>query len=114
MPSTNEPFETENEYLDMVMRLAHNKDGAPITIGSRDAFLMAALGLAGEAGEVVDIIKKRTFHPAYVYDGAHLVEEMGDVLWYLGLMCLNTGTSFHLLMERNLAKLKDRYPERLG
>lgn len=70
----------------------------------------AALGLTGEAGEVADIIKK------HLYQGHGLcpdevIEELGDVLWYVALMadCFNITLGF--VMHQNIAKLKARYPE---
>ena len=46
----------------------------------------AALGLAGEAGEVADHIKKHLFHD-FPLDEAEVVKELGDCLWYVAAMC---------------------------
>lgn len=74
--------------------------------------VLAALGLGGEAGEVVDIIKKATFHPGYEIDDAHLKEECGDVLWYLALLFYTKGWTFREVIQGNVEKLLARYPER--
>lgn len=68
-----------------------------------------ALGLAGEAGEVVDIIKK---HVQYgkALDVALLKEELGDMLYYAGLLMLAVDTDFKEVMEMNTAKLLKRFP----
>ena len=79
--------------------------------GKRDAVIEGAFGLAGEAGEVVDRIKK------YLYQGhtenikADLVEELGDVLWYLTDLCTLFDVELSQVVEFNIAKLLDRYPD---
>lgn len=69
-----------------------------------------AMGVSGEAGEILDLIKK---HFAYdkELDYNHLVEEMGDLLFYINGMILIAGTSWEEVMAKNIAKLEARYPE---
>ena len=71
-----------------------------------------ALGLAGEAGEVADLIKKlyRNYSPAgSVYTITDdLRDELGDVLWYLVNMCLAAGFDLEEVMIRNVEKLRER------
>lgn len=67
-----------------------------------------ALGLGGETGEVLEIIKKARRDCKEV-DLKHLAEELGDVLWYLANMCTAYGFSLKEIAERNKAKLSLRY-----
>lgn len=69
----------------------------------------AALGIAGEAGEVSDMIKKWIFHDADL-DQEHLKKEIGDVLWYIALMCHAFNWSLDDILEINIDKLRKRYP----
>jgi NTP pyrophosphatase (non-canonical NTP hydrolase) len=69
-----------------------------------------ALGLTGEAGEVADTIKKAVFH-RHELDRAELVKELGDVLWYVAALCSKLEVPMSEVMEKNIAKLKTRYPE---
>lgn len=69
-----------------------------------------ALGLAGEAGEVADIIKKAVFHQ-HGLDRDELIKELGDVLWYIAALCSNLDVPLASVMERNIAKLNQRYPD---
>lgn len=69
-----------------------------------------ALGLAGEAGEVADSIKKMVFHRHGV-KRAELMKELGDVLWYVAALCTRLDVSLGEVMERNIAKLRVRYPD---
>lgn len=67
------------------------------------------LGLAGEAGEVADIIKKH-LAGAKPFDPAHLKEELGDVLWYIAEACDCFGFSMQEVAQANIEKLKKRHP----
>jgi NTP pyrophosphatase (non-canonical NTP hydrolase) len=70
----------------------------------------AALGLTGESGEVADLIKKHLFH-ATPLDQEALVKELGDCLWYLGAFATVLGLSLDDIAQRNIDKLRRRYPE---
>jgi len=67
------------------------------------------LGLFGEYGEVVELIKKETFHK-HERNTDKLTEELGDVLWYLTALCIQYGIPLHDVMEQNMKKLQKRYP----
>lgn len=68
----------------------------------------AALGLTGESGEVSDLIKKTIFHEKE-FDLDHLKKELGDVAWYLTLMCDAIGADFSEILHMNNDKLEKRY-----
>lgn len=68
-----------------------------------------ALGLAGEAGEVADLIKKKLFHGIDV-PREKLADELGDVLWYLCMLAYNEGITLTEIEERNWNKITQRYP----
>lgn len=72
--------------------------------------LNGCLGLAGEVGEFLDMVKKWIFHKKPL-DREHLQKELGDVLWYVVLICDAFGWDLDVIMAKNVAKLKDRYPE---
>lgn len=69
----------------------------------------AALGLTGESGEFADQIKKWLFqdHPL---DNAKLINELGDIRFYLELACYAIGVSLEEVEKQNSAKLRKRYP----
>lgn len=69
-----------------------------------------ALGITGEAGEVADIIKK---HYAYgkPLDTLHLVEEIGDIMFYLNGLLVEIGADWNEVLEVNIKKLEARYPD---
>jgi NTP pyrophosphatase (non-canonical NTP hydrolase) len=69
-----------------------------------------ALGLAGEAGEVADLIKKAIFHQQGV-EVEKLKKELGDVLWYVAALCTHLEISLSDVMALNIEKLRARYPE---
>lgn len=64
-----------------------------------------ALGLAGEAGEVANKVKK------IIRDGAEsqsVIDEVADCLWYIAALANDLGVSLDELAQKNLDKLKDR------
>lgn len=68
------------------------------------------LGVAGEAGEVADLIKKHVGH-GHDLDDDKLVKELGDVLWYVAGIATARGISLSEVAERNIDKLRKRYPD---
>lgn len=72
--------------------------------------LIFGLGLAGESGEVCDILKKHFGHNKPL-DYAHLAEELGDVLWYIANLCNEFHLDMEMVMLNNVNKLLLRYPD---
>ncbi len=73
--------------------------------------LNASMGMAGEAGEVIDHYKKVLFH-GHELDRDKLIEETGDVMWYVAAMATSLGISLEEIATVNINKLKARYPEK--
>lgn len=74
------------------------------------ALLWNAVGLAGEVGEVVELVKKYVFHWQEL-DKAKFAAELGDVLWYLTALCSVMGLDLEQVMEQNIVKLERRHPD---
>lgn len=70
----------------------------------------ACLGLSGEVGEFNDMIKKWIFHEK-PFDEVHAKKELGDVMWYVAMMCYSFGWDLDEIMQMNVDKLKARYPQ---
>lgn len=75
--------------------------------------LHAGIGMATEAGEFLDALKKHIFYGKEL-DRVNLKEEMGDLFWYLAIACDELEVEFEPLMETNIAKLKARYGEKFS
>lgn len=69
-----------------------------------------ALGLAGEAGETVDYLKKVLFH-GHELDDEKLMKELGDILWYVTAVAEFNDYSLEDIANLNILKLRQRYPE---
>lgn len=69
-----------------------------------------ALGVAGEAGEVADHIKKHLGHD-HELDRDKVIKELGDVLWYVATLSNALGVTLQQVAQRNIDKLKARYPD---
>jgi NTP pyrophosphatase (non-canonical NTP hydrolase) len=70
-----------------------------------------AMGIAGEAGEVIEKWKKIVAYKDGIInndDKAELSKELGDVVWYIALLANSLGLSFDEIMKNNLKKLADR------
>lgn len=72
--------------------------------------LNGCLGLSGEVGEFNDMIKKFVFHEARL-ESEHVQKELGDILWYIALICDAFNFDLDSIMKLNIDKLKARYPE---
>lgn len=73
--------------------------------------LYLVLGLAGETGEVANDIKKLIRDDnGILTDGRkdQIIDEMGDVLWYLAMLCFEVDTTLETVATRNIAKLRKR------
>lgn len=68
------------------------------------------MGLNGEAGECIDILKKHLYQ-GHELDKQHLAKELGDVAWYLAISAKAIGYDLQTIMESNLCKLMERYPD---
>lgn len=69
-----------------------------------------ALGVAGEAGEVAEHVKKFLGH-GHAIDRDALAKEIGDVLWYCAALARALDLSLDAIAETNVAKLMARYPD---
>ena len=92
------------EYQDLAMR-TKNRDLLPALSAA-----VTALGLAGEAGETADYIKKVVGH-GHTADADHIAKEIGDVLWYCASLCDEYGLDLQAVAEANIAKLRKRFPD---
>lgn len=68
-----------------------------------------ALGLGGESGEVLDLLKHSIFHEEGQIDKMELAKELGDVMWYLAAIATTCEIDLADIAELNRAKLKHRY-----
>ena len=73
--------------------------------------LHAAMGMSTEANEILDVMKKLLFYHKEV-DRVNLIEEVGDLMWYVAIMCDALDISMAEVMVKNIIKLMSRYPEK--
>lgn len=79
-------------------------------LDSRDVLINGVMGLCGEAGEAIDLVKKHLAqgHPL---DREKLALELGDVAWYLAETAQAIGYSLEEILALNIDKLRRRYPD---
>lgn len=96
------------EFQKLASRTLINKPG--FDISDRDIMaIWDVVGLAGESGEVADLIKKGIFHQ-HGLNIDKISEELGDVLWYVAALCTTLDLDMSLIMKNCINKLKIRYP----
>jgi len=105
---------TSENYVALATRTESVIDSLP-TKDPQKLFrlLHGAMGLCTEAGEFQDALKKALFYKQPL-DLTNLGEELGDVLWYCGILCDALGLSMNSVLQKNIAKLEKRYPEKFS
>ena len=98
----------ESLTLNKYQNLANRSSGAGGEGEQR--LVVSALGLAGEAGEFANLVKKMTAH-GHPFDPESLKDELGDVLWYLAEAATAAGLNLEDIASYNIDKLIKRYPE---
>ena len=79
-------------------------------LSKKDVLINGVMGLCGEAGEAIDIVKKH-LHQGHELDREKLIKELGDIAWYLAETAYALDIELDEVLEGNIAKLKARYPE---
>lgn len=79
-------------------------------LSEKDILINGVMGLCGEAGEAIDLVKKHLAQ-GHELDKEHLIDELGDIAWYLAETAQVLGVTLEEVLERNISKLKKRYPE---
>lgn len=92
-----------NEYQTLAQRTSNTKS-------RMDKITNGVLGLNGESGEVIDVIKKYMFQ-GHDLDVDKIIDELGDVLWYIAELAEGVGMNLSEIAEHNITKLRKRYPE---
>lgn len=95
---------TPNEYQKEALRTASGMSKEYPRI------LNGLMGLNGEAGECIDILKKTEFQ-GHDFDPMKMVDELGDVLWYVAQLATGLGVTLEYVAQHNVDKLLARYPD---
>lgn len=95
---------TLNEYQDKAL------SKASIQTDPDETIFVRTLGLAGEIGEVCDLIKKHYGH-GHDLSLDKIKDELGDVLWYIATLADCYNLTLHEIAEGNCDKLNRRYPD---
>lgn len=95
---------TANDYQQLAMATLNP------ALSRKDVLINGVMGLCGEAGEAIDIVKKH-LHQGHELDRERLAGELGDVAWYLAETAYALDIPLEQILRSNLEKLKNRYPE---
>lgn len=93
-----------NDYQKFAMRSLNPE------LDKKEVLSNAVMGLCGESGEVIDIVKKHFFQ-GHDLDEEKIKEELGDVCWYIAEACAALNCDMEEVLKRNIDKLSKRYPD---
>lgn len=92
-----------NEYQELAMKTLNP------ALDKKDILVNAVMGLYGEAGEATDLVKKHLYQN-HEFDREAFIKELGDIAWYLAEACTAVDVELEDVLEKNIAKLKQRFP----
>lgn len=95
---------TINEYQSLAMTTLNPE------LTKKDVLINGVMGLCGEAGEAIDIVKKHLAQ-GHELDREKLIKELGDIAWYLAETAYALDVPLEEVLSRNIEKLKARYPQ---
>ena len=95
---------TGNEYQKLAMTTLNPQ------LSRKDVLINGVMGLCGESGEAIDIVKKH-LHQGHALDREKLVKELGDIAWYLAETAYALDVPLDDVLSGNIEKLRKRYPE---
>ena len=95
---------TPNEYQRLAMTTLNP------ALSKKDVLINGVMGLCGEAGEAIDIVKKHLAQ-GHELDRDKLIKELGDVAWYLAETAYALDVPLEEVLQQNLDKLRARYPD---
>lgn len=95
---------TINEYQRLAMTTLNP------ALDKKDVLINGVMGLCGESGEAIDIVKK-WLAQGHELDKDRLKKELGDVAWYLAETAYALDIELEDVLKANIEKLKKRYPE---
>ena len=93
-----------NEYQKLAMTTLNPN------LSKQDMLINGVMGLCGESGEAIDLVKKH-LHQGHELNKEALIKELGDIAWYLAELASVLDVSLEEVLVRNIEKLKKRYPE---
>ena len=78
-------------------------------LDKKEVLINSVMGLCGESGEAIDIVKKWLMQ-GHELDREHLIRELGDVAWYLAEAATALDVPLEAVFQGNLDKLRQRFP----
>ncbi|MBR5880064.1 MAG: nucleoside triphosphate pyrophosphohydrolase family protein [Clostridia bacterium] len=93
-----------NEYQRLAMTTLNPE------LSKKEVLINSVMGLCGESGEAIDIVKK-WMAQGHELDKEHLAKELGDIAWYLAEAATALDMQLEDILQANIDKLKKRYPE---
>lgn len=90
----------------------YNEEGYPVQVNPAQ-LNHAVVGMTGDVGELASALEKFIYY-GQDFDRVNIIEELGDIMWYIAEACSAVGVPLEYVMGRNIAKLRKRYPEKFN
>lgn len=88
-----------------------NRASMKLTFPTNVALSHGVMGIVKEGGELLSLLEKYIWY-GQPLDKLKIKDELGDVLWYIALVCNTLGIRLEDIFDANQAKLKIRFPEK--
>ena len=95
---------TANAYQKLAMKTLNPN------LSKKEVLINGVMGLCGESGEAIDIVKK-WLAQGHELDKEKLAKELGDIAWYLAETAWAMDIPLENILQKNLDKLAKRYPD---
>lgn len=93
-----------NEYQELAMTTLNPE------LDKKEVLINSVMGLCGESGEAIDIVKK-WLAQGHELDKERLAKELGDIAWYLAEAATALDLPLEQILQANIDKLRKRYPD---
>lgn len=90
------------EYVEKAQKTSNTED-------FENKITNAALGMAGEVGEIIDHVKKWKYQ-GHELNKDEIINEIGDVFWYIAELTTALDTDWEYILDKNIEKLNRRFP----
>lgn len=99
-----------SEYTEKAKRTLSSKFEVNQSM-KHNVILHGVIGISTESGELLDALEKTVFYGKEL-DTVNIREEIGDLMWYVAILCDAIGVKMEDILDKNIEKLSSRYPEK--
>lgn len=96
------------DYIKEIKKTESSSSSNEVRATNKIRLLHAIMGLVTEAGELMDALKRHVYYGEEL-DYVNIVEELGDISYYMGMAIDDVGVDLDYVINKNISKLRKRY-----